>query len=68
MLTYVKAKALCSPGEIVYIVEEGGIVELPIIRLYQESLTVPGGELYYEDVGKEWFLTKCCAKEALKRS
>lgn len=27
-----------------------------------------GGELYYEDVGTEWFLTKCCAKEALKRS
>lgn len=67
MLTYAKAKSLLAPGDIVYIVE-GGIVELPIIRIYQESLTVPGGELYFEDVGKEWFLTKCCAKEALKRS
>ena len=64
-MTYAKAKQLLSPGDTVFIVEGGQVVELPILRIHQDSLSVPDGYLYFDDIRTSWWLTKKVATDAL---
>lgn len=66
MLTYAKAKALLTPGDTVFIIEGGQIVEQRILSIHRNSLTVEDGYLYFEDVGATWWLTKRVALDTLE--
>lgn len=58
MITQAKAKKLLSPGEDVFIREDGKIVSVKILAIYADSLRVEGGGLYYDMHGEEWWLTR----------
>ena len=66
-MTYAKAKSLLSPGDTVFIIEGERIVELTVLRIHRECLSVDGGYLYYDDIRESWWLTMRGATDALKR-
>ena len=66
VLTYKKAKELLAPGDTVFIIEGGEVVEQKILRINPNSLTVEDGCLYFEDVGASWWLTKRVALDTLE--
>ena len=67
-MTYAKARQLLAPGDVVFIIEGGKVVELPIIRINQDSLYVRGGWLYFDEIRISWWLTLRGATDAMKGS
>lgn len=58
MLTYKKARKLLDPGDIVYTVQGGRVVEHIVRKLYADSLDTDEDVFFYDEVGKLWFLTR----------
>ena len=58
MLTYQKARKLISLGDTVYTVQGGQLVEHTVTKLYADSLDTAEDIFFYEDVGRDWFLTR----------
>ena len=53
-----KAQELISVGDTVYTVQGGQLVEHTVTKLYADSLDTAEDIFFYEDVGREWFLTR----------
>lgn len=59
MITERKAMSLLLPGEDVYITRGGrDFIPAKIVSINKESLTTDVDELFYDEHGYIWFLTK----------
>lgn len=65
-MSYREAKKLLAPGDIVYIPASGKIVRAVVVSIQRDHLITDQDNLFFDEVGSIWFLTLCCAVEALK--
>ena len=65
-LTKKTAEKLLIPGDIVFIPVGKKLVKAVVEKILEDSLQTDQDELFYEEVGKIWFLTSRCAMEAMR--
>ena len=63
MITYAKARALLSPGDMVFAVASGKVLEAKVIKVLPDVILTDIDELFFDEHGYTWFLTKKVAKE-----
>ena len=56
-MTYRTAKRLLAIGDTVYTVEHGKVIEHTVERIYADSIKVPDGYLYFDEIRETWWLT-----------
>lgn len=66
MLTYRKAKELLTPGDIVYTIDGGKVIQHEVVKIHADSIVVNDGWLYFDDVAHLWWLTRRGVTDALK--
>lgn len=58
MITYRKAAALISPGDVVFVLDDGGVTRYKVQKVLADSLKVDGGYLAFDLHGELWWLTE----------
>lgn len=63
MITQRQAKKPLSAGDFVFIIDDGKVEAQEVVRVYADSIRVTDGYLYFDEHGKDWYLTKRVAQE-----
>ena len=62
VLTKRKAEKLLSKGDTVFYLNCGSIHKTKFVSAYSDFLRTEDGDLFYDEVGITWFLTKVVAE------
>ena len=63
MITYAKAKKLIATGDFVYVLYRGKVIEDSVLKVVSDAVMTDVDELFFEEHGYTWFLTKRVADE-----
>ena len=67
MISAAKARDLIEVGECVFTYDEDGVIPCTVQKVDTDRLVTDDGQLYFEDHGELWWLTKVVAGEEFEK-